>query len=190
MKSEEIKFPKIAQELGQMRETDQVERLKESPNWTKIEKQDKKHTARLKQIIAEIGWPTISKVGTTASHTAWLLTQHADLDREFQEQVLRLMNQQDDDEVLKRDVAYLTDRLLVAKELPQRYGTQFYQTRKKDGSIDKCILREVEDPEHLEERRDKMEMEPFEENLARFAEMNHFIVEEIELGNFTDFHKN
>lgn len=36
------------------------------------------HTARLKELIKENGWPRLSKVGAEASQAAWLLVQHAD----------------------------------------------------------------------------------------------------------------
>jgi len=38
---------------------------------------DQRHTARMQKIMAEIGWPSIPKVGAEASTAAWLLVQHA-----------------------------------------------------------------------------------------------------------------
>jgi len=117
-----------------------------------------------------------------------LLVQHADHDRPFQENVLELMLAQPEGEVLKRDIAYLTDRLLVGKNLPQRYGTQFYPVFDEEGRFKKCALREVEDPQNLETRRVQMEMETFGENLIEFAKRNNFMVEEIDLGNYREYY--
>ena len=51
-------------------------------------------------------------------------------------------------EVSTKDIAYLTDRVLLAEGKPQRYGTQFL----KD-SAGKWVPKTLEDPDHVEERR-------------------------------------
>ena len=58
--------------------------------WRKIvEPVDRANTARLKEIVAEHGWPGHRLVGEAAAHAAWLLAQHAPAD--FQEQCLPLL---------------------------------------------------------------------------------------------------
>jgi len=84
----------------------------------------------LKKIIKEIGWPVISKVGKEASQAAWLVAQHADHDVKFQEYCLNLMKNASDGDVLKKQIAYLTDRILVNTGKKQLYGTQFYLNKK------------------------------------------------------------
>lgn len=180
---ENIRYPEIASELNALRTKDQKERFKKTPNWKKIEEMDKTNIKRLKEIIAEIGWPNCSKVGEDASISAWLLVQHAVFDREFQEQCLNMMMAEPEEEVRKIEIAYLTDRILVAKELPQRYGTQFY----KNNETGKNILRDVEDPVNLEVRRKQMGLEPFEDYLNSFAAMNNISPNEIGLGNFESY---
>jgi hypothetical protein len=55
--------------------------------WSQIvEPVDRANTARLKEIVAEHGWPGYQLVGEAAAHAAWLLAQHAPPD--FQEQCL------------------------------------------------------------------------------------------------------
>lgn len=53
-------------------------------------------------------------------------------------------------EVNNKNVAYLTDRLLLYRKLPQRYGTQWQLV---DGDY---IPQPIEDPEHVDERRAAM----------------------------------
>lgn len=183
VKPEQSLYPSIASELNAMREKDQEVRLREVLDWQEIEEVDRVHTARLKEIIAQIGWPNFSKVGDLASKNAWLLAQHADLDRDFQEQCLALMLAEPEGEVRKRDIAYLTDRILVAKGLPQRYGSQFY----KNKETGKDTLRDVEDPANLESRRAEMELEPIAEYLESFAEMYNGDPKELGLGNFEPY---
>jgi hypothetical protein len=85
-----------------------------------------KNNSRLKSIVKEFGWPTISLVGKDASKAAWLLAQHAILDEEFMDSCLELL----DNAVKNGDAeamcfAYLKDRTLTMKDKPQIYGTQF-----------------------------------------------------------------
>ena len=109
---------------------------------------DARNTARLKEIVAAHGWPGKSLVGEKAAHAAWLLVQHADADARFQRRCLELMEGLPAGEVSAKDIAYLTDRVLLAEGKPQRYGTQFL----KDAS-GKWVPKPLEDPEHVEERR-------------------------------------
>jgi hypothetical protein len=116
---------------------------------------DAKHTARLKEIVARHGWPGKSLVGEKAAHAAWLLLQHADADPAFQRRCLDLMTKAPPDEVSPKDIAYLTDRVLLAEGKPQRFGTQF----RKDES-GKWVPKTLEDPEHVDERRKAADLEP------------------------------
>ncbi len=93
---------------------------------------DIKHTARLKQIIDEYGWPMDSMVGREGGLAAFLLAQHADLDPVFQRRCLERMKSAPEGEVSKVDVAYLTDRVLVNDGKKQLFGTQFWMV---DGKL-------------------------------------------------------
>ncbi|MEL7121620.1 MAG: DUF6624 domain-containing protein [Bacteroidota bacterium] len=80
----------------------------------------------LDEIIDQIGYPTIDKVGTAASEAAWMIIQHAIGQPEF----MRKCAQQLEQAVLQNEaqpihLAYLTDRIAVFEGKPQLYGTQF-----------------------------------------------------------------
>lgn len=156
-----IEYPEIAKEIEVMRDFDQDMREKslEDDSWD--DGLDRKNTERMKEIIAEIGWPSISKVGANASTAAWLLVQHADHDVEFQSYCLGLMQEMPREEVRSEDVALLTDRVRVNKGLPQVYGTQFTQV---DG---KHVPRDIEDPENVDERRKLVGLDTLDENIKR-----------------------
>lgn len=111
----------------------------------------------MKEIVAAIGWPTISKYGEQAAHAAWLLIQHADEDPLLQEEVLALMKDLPAGEVSKKDIAYLEDRVRVNTGRPTLYGTQFY-----NNSQGKFGPRPIEDLEKLEERREIAGLDSFE----------------------------
>jgi hypothetical protein len=109
---------------------------------------DTDNRAWLKGVLAEHGWPMRTRVGERAPRAAWLMVQHAGLDRAFQKECLALMEKAvAADEVNGKDLAYLTDRVLVGEGKPQRYGTQFTE---KDAVM---VPQPMEDPERVDARR-------------------------------------
>lgn len=163
-----IKFPAIAQELEKMLEADQAMRQKALENNGVIESEeddtlDQRNAERMKQIIEEIGWPSVFKVGQEAAHTAWLLVQHADHDVEFQKEALVLMKQEEG--VEERDIAYLEDRVMVNEGRPQIYGTQFRPNAR--GEYNPLP---IEDVESVDERRRQMGLGTLEEGIVEHHE--------------------
>ena len=144
----------IARELIAMSERDQA--MRRSGQWDSAI--DVANTLRMKEIVAQIGWPTRSKVGKQAAFMAWLLVQHADHELSFQKYCLELMRAQPPDEVEPRNIAYLEDRVRVAEGQPQRYGTQFYRDSQK-----KLAPRPIEDIAHVDQRRAEVGLETFAE---------------------------
>jgi hypothetical protein len=100
---------------------------------------------RLKQIIAQYGWPTVSMVGVRGATAAGLIASGARNDPAFQAQVLVLM-----EPLLQRDeVPTLYYALLFdAVHTPQRFGMQ---SDCKNGAF--VPSKPIEDPPHLEQRR-------------------------------------
>lgn len=85
----------------------------------------------LNKFICKHGFPTISKVGKEAAHTAWLIAQHADNNITYQQRYLKKMQKFiPKKEVDLMNVAYLTDRILVNSGKKQIYGTQFRKMKK------------------------------------------------------------
>jgi len=90
----------------------------------KTEKLQSTHRSRLKAILEKQGWPGRTLVGADGAHAAWLIVQHADAEPQLQQKCLDLMTAAPSGEVENRDIAYLTDRILVGQKKPQKYGTQ------------------------------------------------------------------
>jgi hypothetical protein len=167
-KSEEkeapVPFPEIATEIDAMAAVDQdMRKRSQTENYWDVSV-DAGNTARMKDIVTQIGWPTCSRVGEEAASHAWLLVQHADRDVEFQEHCLALMKQEPPGEVLPRDMAMLEDRIRVNRNQPQLYGTQF---RSVDG---KPTLLPIEDEAHVDERRKQVGLGSLEEGIAEMYE--------------------
>lgn len=119
----------------------------------------RQHTVQLKAIVRDHGWPKISEVGEDASQDAWLLVQHADDDRNWQWEALKLMEPlAATGEIKGSNIAYLKDRLSVAESKPQPYGTQ--GGCGSDGIWKPFSMLE---PEHVDERRLAMKMEPLKD---------------------------
>jgi uncharacterized protein DUF6624 len=123
----------LREELMEMMRADQQERTGSGlPPGTKLPPtRDYARTVRLRQIVAESGWPTHDAVGRDGGTAAWLIAQHADFDVAFQQQALALLRQRAaDGQASGREVAYLEDRVAVNLGKPQVYGTQI---RCRDG---------------------------------------------------------
>lgn len=165
-KTPKIEYSGIAMEIAKMYILDQDMRHKALENNGAIEAQkvatvDRENTDRMKEIVSQIGWPSLSKVGKDASFGAWLLVQHADHDVEFQSYCLSLMKDLPSGEVRLQDIALLTDRIQVNKGERQIYGTQFRQI---DG---KHVPKEIEDIENVNKRRKEMGLDTLEEHIER-----------------------
>ncbi|MET9311030.1 DUF6624 domain-containing protein [Kribbella sp. NPDC003505] len=87
---------------------------------------DRANAQRMAKILDEHGWPGWNAVGSNGAQAAWVLIQHADLDLPLQERGLALMKDAvAADDADPSDLAYLVDRVRVAKNEPQVYGTQW-----------------------------------------------------------------
>jgi len=126
-----ILFPEIAKEIIKMAKQDQAMRFVAQEDKNKWNPEiDKKNTQKLKEIVTDVGWPTISRVGLKASNKAWLLIQHADKDLDFQKKCLILMKNEGVDEVNSVNVAYLEDRVRVAEGNNNYTGRSFTEILK------------------------------------------------------------
>jgi hypothetical protein len=150
-------------ELLRRVEKDQVARKALDPD--AMREADGENLPWLKGVIAAHGWPGASLVGTDGAHAAWLLAQHADADPAFQRQCLDLLTVAvEAGEARMRELAYLTDRVLLAEGKPQVYGTQV--TRRGDA----WSPRNLGDPDGVDARRAAADLEPLAEYLGRFGD--------------------
>jgi hypothetical protein len=130
----------------------------DTPEAKKVEEIDKKNTAWMKQVVKRHGWPGKTLVGTDGANAAWLLVQHADLDREFQKECLKLIEAAfKHTEVSGQQLAYLTDRVRVGEKKRQIYGTQF---ELRDG---RYVPQPIEDEANVDHRRKEMGLQSLSE---------------------------
>lgn len=157
--------PDLRDELLAMRQVDQAARGvgTDGPDPARMMAADSVHTARMKAIVAEHGWPTTRLVGDDGARAAWLLVQHADRHPAFQRECLTLMKAADPGEVDPVNLAYLTDRVLVNEGKPQVYGTQFWTV---DGEM---VPRPIADPAKVETLRAEVGMETMQATHLRMT---------------------
>jgi hypothetical protein len=129
----------------------------------KVREVDAANTKWLTGVLKEHGWPSNSLVGKDGANAAWLLIQHADADTKFQRRCLDLMAKLPNDEVAPQNLAYLTDRVLLAEGKKQLYGTQFAPI---DGKLQP---RPIEDEANVDARRAEVGLPPLAE-YAKFLE--------------------
>ena len=119
----------------------------------------------LKTVLARIGWFDISRYGAEASQAAWLIVQHSDHDRAWQEQVLAdLAPRVARGDMQRTYYAYLIDRVAVNAGRPQTYGTQ--GRCQGPGNL---VLSEVADRDDLDRRRASMDLESLADYTIRFC---------------------
>ncbi len=174
-KPEKCRLPKVRDELAQRVKEDQKLRLQlgrikpeakreaQQKLVSQLLKVDAANTKWLQAQVDKHGWLGRSLVGRQGAKDAWLLVQHADQKPKFQRRCLDLMTAMPKGEVSGANLAYLTDRVLLAEGKPQRYGTQCTM---QDG---KATLRKVEDRQNLNKRRKTVGLPPVEEYL-RFVD--------------------
>lgn len=97
---------------------------------------------------------------------AWLLAQHADRQLDFQRRALSLLAvAAESGEATCRQLAYLTDRVRMNEGREQLYGTQIADVI--DG---RPVARPVEAPDRLDERRQRIGLEPFAQYVAHWSD--------------------
>jgi len=121
---------------------------------------DEENLKYLKEMVTKHTWLSRSLVGQDGAKAAWLILQHSDKDREFQKQCLKVMEGLPENEVDKKDIAYLTDRVLVGEGKEQYFGTQIRTN--EQGELEVAPLFE---PENVDERRKRVGLPPLQEYL-------------------------
>ncbi len=128
-----MNYQKIAEKIIQLRNADFELREKLIQNGqlsagynAEMEQLHNKNASELEDIIKQIGYPSIDKVGEEASQSAWIIIQHSigqpDFMRKCAFELEKAVNENKADPI---NLAYLLDRITVFENKPQLYGTQF-----------------------------------------------------------------
>ena len=129
----QMDYPKIAKEIIELQIADLELRDKLVQNGQlfdgynrEMEALHNRHAEILGNIIGEIGYPTVEKVGREANEAAWLVIQHSIGQPEFMKKCAVLLEKAvAENQANPKQLAYLTDRIANFEGRPQLYGTQF-----------------------------------------------------------------
>ena len=116
-----------------------------------------KNASRLREIIADHGWPAEPLVGADGAEAAWLIVQHAIGEPDFQRDVLKLLRESTaSNRIPAWHAAYLEDRIALCENRPQRFGTQWIDDP-RDGRARPWLLAE---PQRVDELRAVVGLKP------------------------------
>jgi len=157
--------------LGAADQEGRVAAQNDTASLFRLAKADSARTRRLKEIVASHGWLTPALVGRDGVGAAWLILQHSP-DYAWQEQMLPVLERAAAaGEMSRTDVALLTDRVLVHRGKPQRYGNSFSF---KGGRL---VADPIEDIDGLDARRAAIGLPPMLEYVRQLGEMYKTSVE-------------
>lgn len=142
----------LLKELLSRRDADQAARSavgREGPEaFARVMQLDEDNATWLAKIVETVGWPGRSLIGEEGAHALWLLAQHADQRPSLQRRCLKLLEEAvAAGEASPTDLAYLTDRVLLASGEQQIYGTQM------SAHAGRFIACRVNHPETVNDRR-------------------------------------
>lgn len=176
--TQEVQFnQELATQLGEMAEVDQLyagipQGAHEGDwnTWMKLrDSVNRLHQKIIKDIIDTHGYPGFDRVGEEGESDFWVMVQHADFDPTWQEEVLALLIvEAKANNAYSEHVGLLTDRVRVNTGRPQLYGTQ-----RDFNKLQQAYIKDLEDREHVNERRATLGMETLEEYLNE-ATLFHF----------------
>jgi len=124
---------------------------------TRMEEVHRRNAARLREIIAEHGWPGQSLVGQQATEAAWMIVQHDIAEPQFLRDMLEIFRKEAARGELPAKWAALTeDRIRMYEGRPQLYATNMNWNERGE-----LVIGEVDDPERLDQRRAAVGLPPF-----------------------------
>ena len=128
---------------------------------------DEESATYVQGLLSDYDWIDIPRFTRSVSQQAWTLVQHADDHLDLQKRALSRMEPYlETGGVLKRNYAYLWDRVAVNSGELQRYGTQPDWGSCEEGVL---TLMPMESPETVDERRGDMQLGPVKNELDQMS---------------------
>lgn len=133
-------------------------------HWRAMREKDSTNLIVVSRILDERGWLGEEVVGRSGNSTLFLVIQHADLP--VQEKYLPMMRAAvKKGNARSSDLALLEDRVLMRKGRRQIYGSQIG----RDPETGAFYLHPLDDPEHVDDRRAAMGLEPLADYLLNWG---------------------
>lgn len=127
--------------------------------WEKISQTDEANLIKVEKILAKHGWVGRDEVGPKAASTLFLVIQHSNQDA-MMKYVPLLRQAVKEKKAHASHLALMEDRIAINAGEKQTYGSQLSII---DG---KTVLSPIIDPDHVDERRASMDLEPIADYIA------------------------
>jgi len=131
--------------------------------WDLKRRLNEENQRQLEELIEEKGWPKISMVGSGPASAAFLVIQHADMEKQqkYLPVIERLCKA---GEARWQDYALMYDRLQTSLGKPQRYGSQVTYNR----TTQRYELSPLEDATRVEQWRKEVGLQPLAQYLKNW----------------------
>ncbi len=131
--------------------------------WKRINEKDSINVLKVTALLDKYGWLPASKIGNDGNTAQFLVIQHAPLN--VQQKYLPLMREAvKNGNAQSYDLALLEDRVNLRTGKKQLYGSQMVV----DTATGKFYVRPLEDPEHVDELRAKVGLQPLADYVRSF----------------------
>jgi hypothetical protein len=152
--SDDPKIAAVQKRLNALRLADEEARAKDPISDAELKRLADEAKPFLEEVYVAYGWPKRSVFGTKAENSFWRLVQHQ-TDDVLASMLPALKAAVDAGEASYRNYAYTFDRVQVAGDKPQHWGTQAYCSA--DGTP---IFYPSDDPQNLDARRAELKLGP------------------------------
>ncbi|HWW41649.1 DUF6624 domain-containing protein [Pedobacter sp.] len=125
---------------------------------------DSLNLIKVTQILDKNGWLGPQDVGIDGSNALFLVIQHANLATQ-QKYLPMIRKAVKDGKTLSSNLALLEDRVNMREGKTQVYGSQLFKNR----STGKMCFYPIADPDHVDERRKAMGLQPIAEYAKYFS---------------------
>ncbi|MGQ0714451.1 MAG: DUF6624 domain-containing protein [Gemmatimonadaceae bacterium] len=131
----------------------------------RMEKVHRQNSARLREVIAKVGWPGDALVGPDGAAAAWRIAQHSIGEPDFMRACRTLIDEASQrGDVPRWQFAMIDDRIKTFEGRPQRYGSQLRDT------VNGLAPYTLEDPAHVERWRKEVGLPKLGELLSGLRE--------------------
>ncbi len=130
--------------------------------WDLKYKINEEAVADLELLIARYGWPKKSEVKGLAAQAAFLVIQHADLEKQktYLPMIKAAANK---NEASWSSLALMIDRVNIREGKSQIYGTQFHKNESNE-----WVITNLREPEYVNKRRKKVGLPPIEDMAKQY----------------------
>jgi len=133
-------------------------------HWAKINQSDSANLSEVKKILDERGWLGSKIVGEQGNHTFFLIIQLADLQTQLH--YLPMMRKAvSEGNAMANSLAIFEDEVAMQQGNRQIYGTQLA----KDDETEAYYVLPIQDPEHVDQRRSEIGLEPLAEYISKWG---------------------